>query len=99
MLLPTLDFPTDKTSHILAGVAERMCIKSRGQAKETISISHARPRHRGQVPKLPRGERERDREVEGGEGRKGFHFISFQNYRINKPLKLIKGRLLSKAKE
>lgn len=74
----------------------------------------ARARHRGQVPSLPRRERERETKRGGerqkqeqrgvGEGgnwgwEEGFHFIGFQNYRIHKALKLREGRLFPKAKE
>lgn len=104
MLLPTLDFPTDKARHILEGVAERVCIKSRGQAKQTISISHGKTRtQRPSTQPSQKGEKQRETETETGggglAGRGGFHFISFQNYRINKPLKLREGRLLPKAKD
>lgn len=62
-------------------------------------------RHRGQVLSLPSREMQREKQRERwrqgwrvGDG-EGVCFISFQNYRINKPLKLKEGRLLNKAEE
>lgn len=61
------------------------------------------PDTEAKYPAFPEGrETKRDRDRNGGgglAGRGGFHFISFQNYRINKPLKLREGRLLPKAKD
>lgn len=69
MLLPTLDFPTDKARHILEGVAERVCIKSRGQAKQTISISHGKTRtQRPSTQPSQKGEKQRETETETGGG-------------------------------
>lgn len=102
--MPTLDLPTDKSRHILEGMAERVCIKSRGQVKKTISISHSKTQtQRPSAQPSQQRDIETERERWGQAWRvgddEGFCFISFQNYRINKPLKLREGRLLIKAKE